>query len=78
MPRLPTVSGKKLVAALTKAGFQVVRQKGSHVSMQKVTPENNYRTVIPQHKELAKGTLLDVLHQTGLSKEDLLKLLKKK
>jgi predicted RNA binding protein YcfA (HicA-like mRNA interferase family) len=76
MPKLPVVSGKKLVAALKKAGFVEVRQKGSHVSLQKVTPESTYRTVVPLHKELAKGTLLDILQQTGLTRDDLQKLLK--
>jgi predicted RNA binding protein YcfA (HicA-like mRNA interferase family) len=75
MPKLPVVSGKELIAALKKAGFVVVRQKGSHVSLQKVTPEITYKTVVPLHRELAKGTLLDILHQTGLSREDLLELL---
>ncbi|MFV2041063.1 MAG: type II toxin-antitoxin system HicA family toxin [Candidatus Hydrothermarchaeales archaeon] len=64
------------MAALKKAGFAEVRQKGSHISMEKVTPEKTYRTVVPLHSELAKGTLIDILHQTGLSKKDLLKLLK--
>ncbi len=75
MPKLPVVSGKELIAALKKAGFVEVRQKGSHVSLQKVTPEITYKTVVPLHRELAKGTLLDILHQTGLSREDLLELL---
>ncbi len=75
MPKLPVVSGKELVAALKKAGFVEVRQKGSHVSLQKITPDITYKTVVPLHRELAKGTLLDILHQTGLSKEDLLELL---
>ena len=43
--------------------------------MQKVTLEKTYKTVVPLHKEVAKGTLLDILHQTGLSKDDLLELL---
>lgn len=76
MPKLPVISGKELVAALRKAGFVEVRQKGSHVSLQKVAHEITYKTVVPLHRELAKGTLLDILQQTGLSKEDLLKLLK--
>ena len=75
MPKLPIISGKKLVAALKKVGFVEVRQRGSHVSMEKVNLNNTYRTVVPMHKELAKGTLLDILHQTGLSRDDLLKLL---
>jgi len=75
MPKLPVISGKELIAALKKAGFVVVRQKGSHVSLQKVMPEATYRTVVPLHQELAKGTLIDILHQTGLSREDLLELI---
>jgi len=74
MPKLPIISGKQLVAALKKVGFVEVRQRGSHVSMEKVTSNNTYRTVFPLHKELAKGTLLDILHQTGLSRDDLLRL----
>ncbi len=76
MPKLPVISGKELVSALKKAGFVEVRQKGSHVSMQKVTPEVTYKTVIPMHRELAKGTLLDILQQSGLSRDDLIKLLR--
>ncbi len=75
MPKLPLVSGKELVAALKKAGFVEVRQKGSHVSLQKITHDTTYKTVVPLHRELAKGTLLDILHQTGLSREGLLELL---
>ncbi len=63
------------MAALKKVGFVEVRQRGSHVSMEKVTLNNTYRTVVPMHKELAKGTLLDILHQTGMNRDDLLKLL---
>ena len=75
MPKLPVISGKELIAALKKAGFVEVRQKGSHVSLQKITNDATYRTVIPLHQEIAKGTLIDILHQTGLNREDLLELL---
>ena len=75
MTKLPVVSGRVLVAALKKAGFEEVRQKGSHVSLQKITPDKTYRTIVPLHRELAKGTLRDILNQTGLGKEQLAKLL---
>jgi predicted RNA binding protein YcfA (HicA-like mRNA interferase family) len=65
--KLPVLSGSELVKLLQKAGFQVVRQRGSHVSMQKA----NYRTVVPLHYELARGTLLGILKQCGLTREDL-------
>ena len=71
MPKLPALSGEQLIRALKEAGFTVIRQKGSHVSLQKGT----FRTVVPLHDELAKGTLLGILKQCGLSKEDLLSLI---
>ncbi|MFH0871559.1 MAG: type II toxin-antitoxin system HicA family toxin [bacterium] len=60
-------SGEELIKALQKAGFQVVRQRGSHMSLQK----GSYKTVVPLHEELAKGTLLGILKQCGLSRADL-------
>lgn len=71
MPKLPVISGDELIRLLKKAGFQIVRQKGSHVSLQK----GNFKTVVPLHHELAKGTLMGILNQCGLTKDDLLKLL---
>ena len=75
MPKLPSISGERLVRALERAGFVELRQKGSHVSLEKRTPEQVFRTVVPQHATLAKGTLSDILRQAGLSVEQLLDLL---
>ena len=73
MVKLPVLSGDDLVRALKRCGFKIVRQKGSHVSLQKET----HRTVVPLHKELAKGTILGVLKQCGLTVEELRTLLKR-
>lgn len=56
---------------LQKAGFEKVRQKGSHISLRKFTPGKTFKTIVPLHKTLAKGTLSDILKQSGLEKEDL-------
>ncbi len=72
MAKLPILSGDDLIKALKKGGFQAVRQKGSHISLQK----GSRRTVVPLHKELAKGTLIGILKQCGLSQDELLELLK--
>ena len=72
--KLPVLSGWQLIRLLRKAGFQMVRQKGSHVTMRK----GDYQTVIPLHDELSKGTLLGILKQCGLDKEDLQWLLRQK
>ena len=73
MPKLPVVSGKALVSALQKDGFEIVRKKGSHISLKKA----NHKTVVPLHADLSKGTLLGILNQCGLTKEHLISLLKK-
>jgi predicted RNA binding protein YcfA (HicA-like mRNA interferase family) len=67
MPKLPVISGKQMIRFLEGLGFTVVRQKGSHRSLQKGV----YKTVVPLHDELAKGTVLGILKQCGLTKEDL-------
>jgi predicted RNA binding protein YcfA (HicA-like mRNA interferase family) len=75
MPKLPSISGARLVRALKRAGFVELRQRGSHISLEKRTPEKTFRTVVPQHQALAKGTLSDILRQAGLTVEQLLDLL---
>jgi predicted RNA binding protein YcfA (HicA-like mRNA interferase family) len=70
--RLPVLSGRDLVGILTGTGFEVVRRKGSHVSLRK----GSYRTVVPLHNELSKGTLLAILKQCGLTRDELVELLK--
>lgn len=74
MAKLPVFSGRDLIQLLQKSGFRVIRQKGSHVSMKK----GDHKSVIPLHDELAKGTLLGILKQCGLTKEDLVDFIKMK
>lgn len=69
MAKLPVLSGADLINILKRLGFVIVRQKGSHVSLQKA----GYRTVVPLHDELARGTILGILKQCGLSKEDIVR-----
>lgn len=71
MVKLPVLSGKELIKALQRDGFQIVRQRGSHVSLRK----DKYKTVVPLHPDLSKGTLLGILKQCGLNKEKLVELL---
>ena len=75
MSRLPDVSGEELIKALQKAGFVILRQKGSHVSREKVGSTGAWRTIVPMHREIARATLHDILKQTGLKRDKLRKLL---
>ncbi len=72
MAKLPVLSGKELIKVLKREGFQTVRQRGSHVSLRK----GEFRTVVPLHSDLSKGTLLGILKKCGLTKEKLSELLK--
>jgi predicted RNA binding protein YcfA (HicA-like mRNA interferase family) len=72
MPKLPSISGERAIRALKRAGFVELRQKGSHVSLEKRTGDQVFKTVVPMHSELAKGTLSDILKQCGLNLEEFL------
>jgi predicted RNA binding protein YcfA (HicA-like mRNA interferase family) len=74
LARLPVVSGRDLIRALEKAGYVVDRQKGSHIVLRQ-TAEPFRRVTIPDHKEIAKGTLRSILRHTGLTTDELLRLL---
>ncbi len=74
MTRLPRVSGRDCVKALGKVGFSRKHQKGSHMVLRRNTPFA--QVVVPDHKELHKGTLRAILNQAGLSVEDFRDLLR--
>ena len=73
MSKLPVISGADCVKALSKIGFEVYRQRGSHIVMVRKTPPS--QTTIPDHKELDRGTLRAVIRQTGLMVEEFIALL---
>lgn len=75
MPKLPSVSGERVIRALKRAGFVELRQKGSHVSLERRVGDKVFKTVVPTHSELAEGTLSDILKQCGLRIEEFLALL---
>lgn len=69
MPKLRKLSGREACKILEKHGFVIVRQKGSHIMMQK-REGNSTRTVpVPNHDELRIGTLLGIIRQSGLPRE---------
>jgi predicted RNA binding protein YcfA (HicA-like mRNA interferase family) len=73
MPRLPVISGIQAVKAFQQAGWQVDRQRGSHVVLLKAGHIASLS--IPQHKELAPGTLRSLLRAAEMTVEELLRLL---
>ena len=75
MTKLPRLSGKQVIKALSQTGFVAVRQKGSHVILRKETAEGTIATVVPQHKEIDRGTLLDIIRQSKITRKEFFKLL---
>jgi predicted RNA binding protein YcfA (HicA-like mRNA interferase family) len=70
MPRLPRVSGEQTVRALEQLGFRRARQSGSHVVLRKSLPDGDVGCVVPMHRELAVGTLLGILKQARISRDE--------
>jgi predicted RNA binding protein YcfA (HicA-like mRNA interferase family) len=75
---LSVVSGRKVVKALTKAGFEVAGRRGSHIKLKKKVDGKVFVVIVPDHGELAKGTLKAILRQANITREDFLKLNKSK
>ena len=65
MSKLPKISGRECVKALARAGFTFKRQEGSHIIVRRDEPFA--QIVVPDHKELDRGTLRAIIRQSGLS-----------
>jgi len=68
MPSLPTLSGSDVVRGLERPGFERVGQRGSHIKLRRAATT----VIVPDHRELRKGTLAAVLRQAGVGIEALL------
>jgi predicted RNA binding protein YcfA (HicA-like mRNA interferase family) len=66
---LPRVSGREVVRALRKIGYDRDRQRGSHIVLRQTAPPHR-RITVPDHKEVAKGTLRAIIRQAGLTVEE--------
>ena len=73
MPRLPRVSGLKAVRAFQRAGWEVARQRGSHVVLTKAG--SIYTLSVPLHPVLGPGLLRDLIRKSGLTVEEFTELL---
>lgn len=66
MGKLRRLSGREVCTILAHSGFREVRQRGSHVVMQKRTVEGTLTVPVPLHRELKRGTLASIIRQSGL------------
>lgn len=74
MSKLPQISGREVVAALRKLGYELDRQRGSHMILRNPRPPYR-RIVVPDHREVAKGTLRSIIREVGITVEEFQRLL---
>lgn len=74
MSYLPRISGREVVQAFQKIGYGFDRQRGSHIVLRNVTPPHR-RLVVPDHPEVAKGTLRSLIRQAGITVDEFKQLL---
>ncbi len=73
MSKLPSISGKECIKVLEKIGFYQKRRESSHIILRRDEPFT--QVVIPDHPELARGTLRAIIRDVGLSVEEFVSLL---
>lgn len=66
MGRLRVLSGREICSILENHGFATMRQKGSHIVMQRATEAGTTTVIVPDHDEVATGTLSSIIRQSGL------------
>jgi len=75
MTKVPSLNYGKLIKALQRDGWVIVRQKGSHIRLHKRTPAEMLKLTVPAHRPIKRSTLSHILKHARLSVQDLLELL---
>ncbi|MDO8554468.1 MAG: type II toxin-antitoxin system HicA family toxin [Candidatus Micrarchaeota archaeon] len=71
MPKIPrNLPGLQVIKILSKMGFHAIRQKGSHVVLEKIIGMERWGCVVPLHKDLKVGTLKGILKQAKISEDE--------
>ena len=75
MTKVPSLSYDKVIRALQRDGWVVVRQRGSHIRLHKRTATETFKIIVPAHRPIKKSTLAHILKQARLSVDDFMKIL---
>jgi len=73
---LPRISGREAVAAFRRLGYEVDRQRGSHIILRHSEPPHR-RLTVPDHREIGKGTLRALIREAGITAEEFSTLLRR-
>ena len=74
-PKLPVVSGRQVIRVLERIGYQVVRQRGSHIRLRDQGNSEHLPVTVPDHKELKPGLLRQILRDAHLTVDEFVDLL---
>lgn len=75
MTNIPVVSAKEVIKVFIKIGYQVVRQRGSHIRLHHSFDKQKIPLTIPNHKSLGRGLLHKLLRDADLSVDEFISLL---
>ena len=75
MSKVPSLSYERVLRALRRDGWVVVRQRGSHIRLQKHTPDPTLKLVVPAHRPIKRSTLSHIIKQAQLTIDDFLRLM---
>ncbi|MFQ5698947.1 MAG: type II toxin-antitoxin system HicA family toxin [Myxococcota bacterium] len=74
MSKLPSISGREVIRAFERVGYEQDRQRGSHIVLRHREPPHR-RLVVPDHRTVARGTLPALIREPGLTLEEFASLL---
>jgi len=69
MTKVPQLPFHRVISALQRDGWVVVRQRGSHIRLQKHTPAETLKIIVPAHRPLKRSTLAHILKQARIEVE---------
>ena len=75
MSKVPSLSYTKIIRALQRDGWMVVRQRGSHIRLQTRVGDEVLKLTVPAHRHVKRSTLSHILKQAHLDVEEFLELL---
>jgi predicted RNA binding protein YcfA (HicA-like mRNA interferase family) len=76
LTKVPSLNYPEVVAAFERAGWRVVRQKGSHIRVERATETGTLKVTIPAHKPIKRSTLAKLLKDAELDVEEFIALVR--
>jgi len=73
MSKVPSLNYDKVIRALQRDGWIIVRRHGSHIRIQKHLSDEVLKIIVPAHKPIKRSTLSHILKQARISTEEFLK-----